>query len=188
MDFSTSATQDSKPHPHIPWGWIVFWIGLIGLLIILAMGLFRSQEGTVGIGKIIPNFTLTTFDNEEIKLSDLRGKIVLINFWSSWCNPCEQEAPDLEEAWKGYETQGEVIMLGVDYVDTETEARQYLKKFGITYPNGPDLGTRISQVFRIRGVPETYVLDREGILQYIQIGPFLSLYQIKSVIDPMLSK
>jgi cytochrome c biogenesis protein CcmG/thiol:disulfide interchange protein DsbE len=76
----------------------------------------------------------------------------------------------------------------VDYVDTEPEAKASLAKFGITFPNGPDLGTKISQEFRIRGVPETYIIDKDGNLAYIQIGPFSSLQAIKDIIDPLLQE
>jgi cytochrome c biogenesis protein CcmG/thiol:disulfide interchange protein DsbE len=72
-------------------------------------------------------------------------------------------------------------------VDTEPEARVYLKKFGITYSNGPDLATSISQYFRIKGVPETYFIDQNGILQYVQVGPFTSVQQIQSILDPLLT-
>ena len=73
-------------------------------------------------------------------------------------------------------------------MDTEPEARVYLKKFGITFANGPDLATKISQYFRIKGVPETYFIDRDGILKYVQVGPFSSLQQLQSIIDPMLTE
>jgi len=79
-----------------------------------------------------------------------------------------------------------VVFLGVAYADTESEARAYLEKFNISYPNGLDLGTRISNAFRIGGVPETFVFDRNHVLQFVQIGPFQSLSQIKSVIDTYL--
>ncbi len=133
-----------------------------------------------------PAFILTTFGNEEIDYADLAGKVIVINFWASWCKPCEQEAADLQTAWEEYAPAGDVVFLGVDYVDTETEARAYLEKFGITYPNGPDLGTRISQSFRIQGVPETYFIDRTGQLTFVKKGPFLSLSEIRAIIDPLL--
>ena len=96
------------------------------------------------------------------------------------------EAAALVSAWRFYEPRGDVIFLGVDYVDTEPEARQYLSKFDITYPNAPDLGTRISQLFRIKGVPETYFIDKNGVLQNVQIGPFISEYQIHEFVDNLL--
>lgn len=179
----TSVTP-SAARPR--WGRILAWLAVLAILLILAVGLLRSQQGTVNVGQRIPDFTLTTFDGQSIRTADLRGKVLVINFWASWCKPCEQEAADLEAAWRFYKARGDVVFLGVDYVDTEPEARAYLEKFEITYPNGPDLGTRISQAFRIRGVPETYIVDQNGILQFVQIGPFRSLSQIKSVIDPML--
>lgn len=185
----TSSPESSLPaRSGIRWGRILVWVILLGLLAILALGLRRSQQGPVTVGDQVPNFTLTTFDGQPISLAEHKGKVVVLNFWASWCKPCEQEAADLEAAWKFYEARGDVIFLGVDYVDTEPEARGYLEKFGITYPNGPDLGTRISQAFRIRGVPETYFVDREGVLQYVQIGPFASLEQIKMVINPLLEQ
>ncbi len=176
----------SKPAVRLRWGPILAWLIVITLLVILGVGLLRSQQGSVNVGEPIPHFTLTTFEGKTIRTADLKGKVLLINFWASWCKPCEQEAADLETAWRSYQASGEVIFLGVNYVDTEPEARAYLEKFAITYPNGPDLGTRISQAFRIRGVPETYIVDQNGVLQFVQIGPFRSLAQIKSVIDPLL--
>jgi cytochrome c biogenesis protein CcmG/thiol:disulfide interchange protein DsbE len=110
---------------------------------------------------------------------------VVINFWASWCKPCEQEALELEQAYQIYKDQG-VVFLGVDYVDTETEARKYLEKFGITYPNGPDLGTRISQAFRIRGVPETYIANADGRLVAVKIGPYQSLSEITQQVEAAL--
>ena len=92
----------------------------------------------------------------------------------------------MEKAWTEYGPTGKVVFLGVDYVDTETDARVYLKKFGITYPNGADLATKISQYFRIKGVPETYFVDQEGVLRFVQVGPFTGVDEIRAQIDPLL--
>lgn len=186
-------TETTTSRRAVPlWIQITVWVFLVGLLAIIAMGLSRAQQGTVQPGQVIDDFTLTFYSGyewegrSEINLSDLRGKVVVINFWASWCKPCEQEAAELQQAWKEYEPTGEVVFLGVDYVDTETDARVYLKKFGITFPNGPDLATKISQYFRIKGVPETYFVDKDGVLRYVQVGPFVSIEQIRAQIDPLL--
>ena len=114
----------------------------------------------------------------------------MLDFWASWCKPCEQEAATLEAAWKQYESTGQVVFIGADYVDTPTEARIYLKKFNITYPNGEDRDLQrsrpLSQYFRITGVPETYFVDKEGVLNYVHIGPLTSIEQIRERIDPLL--
>jgi cytochrome c biogenesis protein CcmG/thiol:disulfide interchange protein DsbE len=168
------------------WGALIAWIAVLGLLALLAFGLLRTQKGTVAVGEKAPDFTLTTFDGQQFQLSDYDGKVVLVNFWASWCKPCEQEAADLESAWRYYQPRGDVLFLGVDYVDTETEAKAYLEKFDITYPNGPDLATRISQAYRITGVPETFIIGKDGKLVGYKFAPFTSLAEIKSTIDPLL--
>lgn len=183
----TQQTNELEKRARPAWGRFFAWGGLIVLLAVVAVGLLQTQQGPVGVGQRAPNFTLTTFDGEQISLDSLQGKVVMINFWASWCKPCEQEAPDLESAWRYYQPGGEVIFLGIDYVDTETPAREYLEKFDITYPNGPDLGTRISQDYRTTGVPETYIIDKQGILRYIKLSP-ISLSELRGAIDPLLEE
>ena len=165
---------------------LVAFVVLIGFLGLIAWGLNRAQQGPVGVGQRAPDFDLTTFDGETYDTSSNRDKVILVNFWASWCKPCEQEAADLQEAWEYYQPGGEVLFLGVDYVDTEPEAMEFLNRYQITYPNGPDLRTEISQKYRIRGVPETYVIDRSGKLVFVKKGPFMSLAEIRGVIDQAL--
>lgn len=174
------------------WAQVLIWAALVGLLVVVGIGLRRTQQGTVQPGELIPDFTLKLYSGyehksqAEVRLSDFRGQVVVLNFWASWCKPCEQEAAELQEASEYYGESGKAIFIGVDYVDTEPAARTYLKKFGVTYPNGPDLGTRISQMFRIKGVPETYFIDQAGVLQYVKVGPFSSTAEIKAIVDGLI--
>ncbi len=192
MTDSTTVAASPQRRGVPLWAQITIWAVLLGLLVLVAIALNRSQQGTVQPGDKIPDFTMPLFTGYEmngssqVDLAALHGKVVLINFWASWCKPCEQEAADLRQAWDYYKGSGKVVFLGVDYVDTEPEARAYLEKFGITYANGPDVGTKVSQLFRIKGVPETYFLDQQGVLRHVQVGPFTSVDDIKAVIDPML--
>ncbi len=193
-----STTQDASAPAQTPAGHIeilgvpvrvgrfVAWGALMILLVILALGLLRTQQGPAQVGRAAPTFNLSSFDGQSYNLAELKGHVVLVNFWASWCKPCEQEAADLEAAWQHYKDRGDVLFLGVDYVDTENEAKVYLDKFKITYPNGPDLRTSISQAFHISGVPELYLIDQDGNLAYRLIGGFSSVEDIKAAIDPLL--
>ena len=179
---------EAGPRRPSPLVIIISFAVLVGFLVLIGMGLKRAQSGPISRGQDVPAFMLTTFDGERINTADYSGKVLVINFWASWCKPCEQEAADLEMAWRMYEPTGEVIFLGVDYVDTEPEARAYLQKFDITYPNGPDMRTEISQMFRIQGVPETYIVGRDGKLAFVKKGPFLQLSEITQVVDDLLAQ
>lgn len=168
------------------WGTVAIVLGVLALLVIVGLSLIRSQEGPVAVGATAPSFELTTFDGELLTLDQLEGRVVLVNFWASWCLPCEDEAAELEQAYREYGPQG-VVFLGVNYVDTEPEAMAYLDKFDITYPNGPDLGTRIAQAFRIRGVPETFVIGRDGMITSVMKGPYPSLAAIEAALQTALT-
>ncbi len=187
--------ENTAPKRGVPiWAQITIWTVLVALLVVIFMGLQRAQQGNVQAGAETGefDFTMPLFEGyeyagtQEVSLTDLRGKVVVLNFWASWCVTCKDEAVELEEAWRFYQDSGEVVFIGVDYVDTEPEARGYLERYDITYPNGPDMGTEISQAFRIQGVPETYFLDRDGVVKHVQLGPFRSTEQIMAIIESLL--
>jgi len=168
-------------------GAVLALVGVVGLLVVVGLGLIRTQEGPVSIGSSAPAFTLHTFEGDQLALADYQNQVIVVNFWASWCIPCEQEAAELQQAYMDYKDEG-VVFLGVNYVDTEPEALAYIDKFDITYPNGPDLGTRISQSFRIRGVPETYIIGPSGRISSVQKGPYSSLSAIELAIDQASSR
>ncbi len=166
-------------------GLIVTFAVLLALLGLLAWGLKKVQAGPVSSG-MAPDFSLTSFDGRTLKLSELRGQVVIINFWASWCPPCREEAAYLEQTWRKYEGKG-VVFIGVDWVDTEKEALAYMDEFDLTYFNGPDIGTRIAQAYNIQGVPETFYVAKNGELRGVHIGPLKSP-ELDDKIDELLAE
>jgi cytochrome c biogenesis protein CcmG/thiol:disulfide interchange protein DsbE len=170
---------------------------VLAFIAILAFGLQNRYAPQPKEGMLAPDFTLPLFEGyqadygPQVTLSSLRGKVVVLNFWASWCVTCRDEQEYLEHLWQQYKAKG-VVILGVDYVDTEPAAREYLQTFKVTYPNGPDLKSKISQQqYRIQGVPETFVLDKTGKIILFRPGPFAdsaSQAELAAVIDKALEK
>lgn len=184
-----ASTPDSHTQTKRRWlgrggRWLAFSL-LIGLLSLSAWGLVRANSGPVESGPA-PDFTLTSFDERTLTLSQLRGQVVIINFWASWCPPCREEAAYLEQTWRKYQDQG-VVFIGVDWVDTQKEALAYMKEFDLTYFNGPDLGTRIAEAYRIKGVPETFFVAKNGELRGVHVGP-LKTPELDQKIDELLAE
>jgi cytochrome c biogenesis protein CcmG/thiol:disulfide interchange protein DsbE len=165
---------------------IVAFALLIGFLALIAWGLRRAMSGPISVGDKVPAIEMISFDGQTYNTADLAGKVIVLNFWASWCKPCEQEAAELEMASQYFKDSDQVIFLGLAWTDTEPNSLAYLKKFGITYPNGPDLRTTVSQMFRIRGVPETYIIGPDGRLAQVQIGPFTSTEEIISAVQNVI--
>ncbi|NPA31137.1 MAG: TlpA family protein disulfide reductase [Chloroflexi bacterium] len=175
--------EPERPARRLPrWVWLV--LGLLAV-VLLVLGLKLRKGERLQVGDLPPqDLTLETFDGQVYTLAGLKGKVVLINFWASWCTTCKYEAAELERAWRYYSSQrDDVLFLGVDYVDTEEDALRWIEFYDITYPNGPDLGTRWAQAFGIRGVPETYVLDKQGRVAALKIGPYESFQEITAQVE-----
>lgn len=168
----------------MPWRRILLALAVILPLIgILAYGFIRDPRyiSSPLIGRPAPPFTLTLFDGKKISLNDLRGKVVFLNFWASWCPPCRAEARDLEEAWQKYKDK-KIVFLGIDIQDTEAAALAFLKEFEITYLNGRDASGKISIDYGVWGIPETFFIDPEGRITYKHVGD-LGLPIITSKLD-----
>ena len=151
-------------------GSIVLIIGVVALVAVVGLQLARQNTPYLESGNRAPDFVVTTYDGDEIKLSDLRGKVVVVNFWASWCGPCEDEAPVLQETWEKYASE-DFIMIGIAHSDVERNARAFMEEYAITYPNAPDPGGRLYDAYNLRGVPETFVIAPDGELSYVLPGP-----------------
>lgn len=138
---------------------------------LLAYGFTRDPKEIPSplIGKPASSFTLTLFDGKTLRLEDLRGKVVFLNFWASWCPPCRAEARTLEAAWQTYKGR-DVVFVGVAIQDTEANARDFLREFGVSYPNGMDQSGKVAIDYGVWGIPETFLIGREGQITYKHIG------------------
>jgi len=106
------------------------------------------------------DFTLTDLNGKPWTLKDLKGKVVMLNFWATWCPPCRKEMPDLENLYRQFEPQG-LVILGIS--DDEPEkVREFVQKQGTTYPVLLDPGSKVNELLHIQGIPKTFVYDREG--------------------------
>lgn len=139
---------------------MLVWVVILGFLGLSGWQLINTGRVQPNAG-LAPDFTLTTYSGEEIALADLRGQVVVVNFWASWCVPCRDEAPALESVWQAYKDDG-VMFIGIGYLDSEAKALEFMEEFGMTYPNGADKRQVISDDYRITGVPETFIIDPEG--------------------------
>jgi cytochrome c biogenesis protein CcmG/thiol:disulfide interchange protein DsbE len=132
-----------------------------GLLALLIWKVAQGSQNEAKIGKPAPDFTLGRLDRPgSLQLSSLRGKVVVLNFWASWCQPCKLEAPDLAASAKKW--SGRVVVLGVDVNDPSGDARGFMRKYGITYPIVHDNKNVTSPKYGLTGLPETFFLDRRG--------------------------
>lgn len=125
-----------------------------------------------------PAFEVTMYDfafmarsGETVSLASLRGQAIVINFWASYCVPCQREAAMLQAVWNDYKDRG-VIFLGINTEDPQQDALDYLVEYGITYPNAPDRGEKMESAYRITGIPETFVISTRGeIVQHFLSEP-----------------
>ena len=140
----------------------VLAVGLVALLLaLLVWKLVHGSGKKAAVGKAAPNFTLNRIDRPgRLQLASLRGKVVVLNFWASWCYPCKQEAPTLAAAAKRY--AGRVVVLGVDVNDFAGDARKFAHRYGLDYPIVHDNHNVTSPTYGLTGLPETFFIDRTG--------------------------
>jgi cytochrome c biogenesis protein CcmG/thiol:disulfide interchange protein DsbE len=144
-------------------------IGLVALLfILLAWSLVKDEGGGLAVKANrgerpdAPDFALERLDEEgDLQLSSLRGKAVVVNFWASWCLPCKEEAPFLEEVWRENRDRG-LVVVGLDAKDFRADARRFADRFGLTFPLVYDGPGETTGPWGVTGFPETFVIDREG--------------------------
>ncbi len=183
---------DLGEHPAEPSKALLFWrvvFVILPLLFVatLAWRLWDTNVAEQRADGLAPLLEFTTFEGETIRLDDLRGQGVVVNFWASWCGPCREEAVLLEQTWRREKDNG-IVFLGLGYLDQEPAALKYLAEYEISYPNGPDLRSQVARRYGVKGVPETFFIAPDGTIAKVIIAPIISQAQMDQWIDQIRPK
>jgi len=115
-----------------------------------------------------PDLTLLNLEGQEVSLSDFRGKLVLVNFWATWCSPCRQELPAIQAQ---YESTDDLVVLGVNFQEGADEVRPFVTEAGLTFPVLLDETGRATLIYRVRGLPTSFLVDADGLIAAVHVGP-----------------
>jgi peroxiredoxin len=137
-------------------------ISLLGLLFTLPLMAAKME-------KLAPDFTLKSHSGENLKLSELRGEVVMVNFWASWCGPCRQEMPLLDQLYQRYKPMG-FTLLGVNVEENTAAAKKMLKEAPVSFPILFDRKNQVSELYQVKAMPSTFLVDRDGKLRYLHKG------------------
>lgn len=135
------------------------------LLFVAATGAIHAEE----ISGVAPDFTLKSRSGKNLKLSEFRGQVVMLNFWASWCGPCRQEMPLLDQLYQRYRSMGFTI-LAVNVEDTSGDALKMLEEVPVRFPVLFDPDNAVSDTYGVEAMPSTVLIDRDGNMRYAHLG------------------
>jgi len=140
------------------------------------------------VSQLAPEFTLTTLEGKEVSLEDYRGKLVLLNFWASWCIPCKAEMPLIQEVYEKYQDRG-LVVLGMNMTDLDQreDAEKFVEETGVTFPILLDDSGSVSEAYRVISVPTSFFIDPSGVVRNFQLGP-MSADQLDEYMSKLLPK
>ncbi len=134
------------------------------------------------VGQPAPGFSLETADGGQIRLDDLRGKVVLLNFWATWCVPCRTEMPEIERAYQTYQPRGFEV-LAIDVQEGPAEVQAFMSELELSFPALLDRDAAVSRLYLARALPSSFLIDREGVVRYVKVGPLTT-----SILDQEIPK
>ena len=142
-----------------------------GLFFVVA-GCGDLRDAGVEVGRTAPEYGALTLVGDSVSLEELRGTVVLLNVWATWCGPCREEIPALQELYESHNSRGlEVVGVSIDGRGEVPSIRRFAADYGVTYPLWHDPEDRISTRYRLIGVPATFLLDRRGVIRWFHLGP-----------------
>lgn len=166
---------------------------VLGGGVIVAARDFSAQSGIFAspapqIGFAAPDFTLDSLAGSMLKLSDLRGKVVMVNLWASWCGPCRAEMPAIDAVYQQYRDQGlEVVAINTTFQDSEDEARAFVKELGVTFPIAFDRDGATSKRYALQAMPTTFFVKRNGAIGDMLFGGPMTEALIMGKVEKLLN-
>jgi peroxiredoxin len=160
------------------WKLVLIFLVLIGMIGLFSLYFFilESKRPTSRVdyggkvGEIAPDFTLPTLRGNSVKLSDYRGKVIFLNIWATWCPPCREEMPSMEALYRRLKgREFEMLAVSIDRDGGEVVG-PFVAKYGLTFPVLLDSGNKTYKLYGLTGVPETFIIDRNGVVLYKIIG------------------
>ncbi len=169
------------------WLLLAVVLGVAALLGLLFWGMLRGPKAPIGVAvplnRPAPEFTLAAIDGTPLNLSALRGKTVVLNVWASWCEPCKEEADELNRSFELYKGR-DVVFVGLAYNDDDGPVREFVKQYRVAYPIALDPEGRIAIDLGVTGVPETYLIDPQGRMTQKWVGP-ITARQLNGLLAPL---
>lgn len=152
-------------------------MNLAPLALVLAFALLTACKGPApeigNVGQAVPAYAAPDLGGDSVRVADLKGDVVLLNVWATWCIPCRREIPELQALHQDYSGRGlRVLGVSVDAIDAESDVAEFAESFGVTYTILRDPDERVSTLFAIPGVPASFLVDRAGVVRWRHLGPF----------------
>ena len=142
---------------------------MIRILLTLVLSTLAGGAAAVTTDRAAPDFTLRTLDGPNLRLQEQRGRVVLVNFWATWCGPCRQEMPHLNRLYDKYRAAG-FTLLGVNIDDDARNAAGLSTKLGLKFPVLLDTDKKVSHLYDLATMPSTVLIDRDGRVRFIHLG------------------
>jgi len=165
-------------HRFIPFGVLVFFLGA-------AFYYQAGLEARATVGEAAPAFSLTALDESQVSLADFQGRAVVINFWTTWCPECVDEMPALEAIHQAYGDR--VVVLGVNMREPAAIVAPFAQRYGVTYPVLLDRSESVARLYRVKGVPETWIVAPDGTAVLHRLGP-MTFEQLRDELDRVIGE
>lgn len=176
------------------WHWAMALLALFGVAWTALSRVDRAaQEGGTPPevlprkGYLAPDWALESLNGQRLTLSGLRGQVVILNFWATWCPPCRSEMPAIEQVYRTYHDQG-LTVIAINVQEAQEQIQAFVEEMGLTFPVLADRDGSVSTRYRVTSLPTTFVVDRAGVIREVTVGGPLSRAYIASAVAPLLAQ